>query len=844
MESLRIAACATVSALVAGLQAEDWTAKRAEWESFKQNFKADYSDGSKLLQPTEGNRFAAPFVVTTPDGKPACSIRYATGSWWDQRLANETTKKAAEELQALVKLLTGVSLPINPVRAPESALPAINVGKGRLFPFCSDGKEGKGPLFGKQSAAEAFWGDLAFLRGSDGYAIRTVGKDLCVYGVMEKGALNGVYALLENNTDIVFARPNEKYGTVFTPQTNGLSLVWGEGVRSRPASTWRGFWHLTNQRYYSANGLSVLERPWSENLPYRRYGHNVNYYAGGHAHAFAEKSTFETNPEFYGLVAGVRDRVYGNQLCFTNPKLKPVFIENVLKEMDRWTETEMAGINFSLDDSMNWCECEACAQPIVLEDGTVVRKDDPAFMSTRYFLFVNDVARALAEAHPGKRIKTLAYFQTVEPPKCRIEPNVDVEFCPYLRLDDAVPVFMPDNEKWISRAAGWHRLVGHKVLMYGYNGLGLCFPKPLAHVHQRDFREYFRYLSGINSEGPCAADNADEPFEKATVAAREWDFSAVEFWLMHRLYWDAEQDVELLYKKFIWRTFREAARPVERFYGIIREEWMRQTAKSSIGEPTLTCMQRIVMKPGHEAELRACLGEAKKLVCHSTSKVLVERLSAVFEKYLADIRAQKTSALNVPQVVPQGKVGFDDPAWASAGVIDGFWAMPKGDAPSKSPTEMRLFHDGKRLYVKGIFREDMSRCHCSKLSGESKDGISEGSMLETFIVNPSVPGEYYLYQVDAAGNVCDFLGSDSSWNRKEATLVTRTAADRWEALLTFPLREIGCDLTKGNEIKAAFIRLRQSSDPARPTGRESDYGAWRWCMWHQLNTFGTLTLQR
>ena len=305
-----------------------------------------------------------------------------------------------------------------------------------------------------------------------------------------------------------------------------------------------------------------------------------------------------------------------------------------------------------------------------------------------------------------------------------------------------------------------------------------------------------------------------------------------------------DADVEQLYKKFIYRAFQEAAKPIERFYGVIRQEWMRQNVKSTIGESETVCMQRIVLKPGHEDELRACLAEAKNLVRHPVSKVLVERLAGVFEACIAKIHAQRNSALNVPQVVPDAAVDFDSPVWANAGVIDGFWTMPKADAPAKSPTVMRLFHDGRNLYIKGQFGEDMSRCRATKDQCPGQEEVV-GSSIEIFLESPLSEDGYYLFQVNAAGNVADYRRMDGSWNRStNCRIAVRRTETGWEMLMSAPLRELGVDLTKGNEMRAAFCRIRESSAPEAPTGLDCEYSSWRWSFFHQPNTFGTLTLQR
>ena len=815
---------------IEGMTDAELQAKRTEWAQFKKNFRPDYSDGSRYLRPTEGNRLSKPFAVTTADGRPACRIRYRAANNWELKNANETTKKACEELQDILRMITGVTVPIDPQGSDPKLrnLPSICIGKGMFWPYRNETQ---------------VWDDLDFLRGTDGYAIREKGGDVYVYGACEKGAMNGVYALLENNTDIVFVRPNKKFGTVFTPQTNGFSLVWGN-VRSRPAANVRGFWNIQDHRFWNANYGSTSWRPWGETLPVARGAHNVNWYAGAIPGQFAKEDAFKAHNEFFGMVGGKRDKPYGNMLCFTNPELKKRFAKNVVMMMDRQIGTDVAGVNFSLDDSMNWCECPECSKPFVCPDGTVLKRGDPAFMSAQYFAFVNDVADELNARHPGMRIRTLAYFQTAEPPPFKVRDNVDLQYCPYMRANDSAPVYAEENAIWLDRAARWAKLRGAKRdEMYGYNGLGLSFPRPLGHVHQRDFREYFKYLSGINAEGSATQDrdNCDRADEKPTVTALTFDYSAIEFFVMSRLYWDPEQDVEQLYKKFCYRAFREAARPMERFYGIIREEWFRHDAPSSIGETGVNATKVMVLDAGHETELRACLDEASATVRHPVAKVLVERVRERFEFFVNEVKNAKTSELSVPQIV-RANPGWDDGDWKSAAVIDTLYLPWKPYSEARVPSKIDLFHDGKVLNMRILMKEDMSRIERTKNPFADREEVF-GSDFELFFENGSKPGEYFLFRVDAAGNVADYLGYDPSWNRKDTRIEVKCFDDGWGILLRIPLAEIGCDLIRDNRVRAALVRIRYSG-PDAAGKKDEECSSWKFSFLHKLTTFGTLVLQR
>ena len=489
--------------------------------------------------------------------------------------------------------------------------------------------------------------------------------------------------------------------------------------------------------------------------------------------------------------------------------------------------------------------CANCSKPISLPGGGKVERSDPAFMSTRWFMLLNDSAKALDEAYPGMKIDTLAYFQTAVPPRCDVAKNIVVGYCPYMRADDLAPVFAEENVMWIERLQEWTRKVPDRRRLYirGYDGLGLLFPRPLCHTHQRDWRLYARHACGFVHEGSDTArlDGVDKD-GKPTSAAKVFDYSAIEMWVMCRLMWNVEDDVEQLYKKFCWRTYREAAPHMERFYGTIRREYLRKGLPSAIGEDGMNATKIYVVDGGREAELRGYLDTALAAAKHPNSKALIERVKTRFEHYVDAVKNAKTSSLSVPLVVRKADAGPDDSDWKTAATIlklyEPLAAHSGRDVEGRFPARIDLTHDGKALSVRATFWEDMSKI----VSSPAKPGEEEvhGSSFEAFFADNSSPGKYRLFRIDNAGNVADYIGYDEAWNRKGTKISVRKLDDRWVVLMKVPLEEIGMDIIRDNVLKAAFMRVR----PACGSEANTEYTSWKFNRFHNISTFGTLALQR
>ena len=110
-----------------------------------------------------------------------------------------TIKHAADELRYWVKEISDAELPI--VAKPSSA-------------------EYKIRLTSDPDILQKYSKEAELLKDIDGYGLDVDGKTLTIYGAMSKGPLNAVYRLLRKNTDIIWARPNPEYGTIFSKSKN------------------------------------------------------------------------------------------------------------------------------------------------------------------------------------------------------------------------------------------------------------------------------------------------------------------------------------------------------------------------------------------------------------------------------------------------------------------------------------------------------------------------------------------------------------------------------------------------------------------------------------------------
>ena len=430
--------------------------------------------------------------------------------------APETEKYAADELQFWLCRVSGALIPVLD-KPTEKDNTKIFIGS---------------------SFASAFASDIKTLGDTDGFAIRNndKGKKIFIFGAIPKGTLNGVYSFLENNTDIIWPRPDWELGAVYT-STPDLSTKYIDALE-KPKSKLRG-WGFTvssvqyDQQWQSRNRANFLGYISDEAV---RMGAKYLPSGGGHGlKLFMDpKQYFESHPEYFPFQNG--KRVPGGQLCFTAYEMIPAYVENLRKTLDARTDSN--GVNISIFDGWGLCDCPKCLAALKLPDGKEMLSNDPAFLSTQFFLFLNKIAKEIAKTHPKVDILTYAYIFAVIPPPIKLEDNIRVMYCPFVKDDKFSISDEKRNRQWREYTLGWGK-ASPKTFLREYYGCAAEFPRPLEDVVQKDLQ--FCLENGIyefNSELPVDRRNLE------TKPDDVWDVSSMTMWIITSLWWNPTQDLD------------------------------------------------------------------------------------------------------------------------------------------------------------------------------------------------------------------------------------------------------------------------------------------------------------
>lgn len=601
------------------------------------------------------------------EGKPAASIVLPAKS-------DDTLDLAAQELQLWISRISGAKLAIVRGGAPAGAQIVLDPVSGN---FPEDAKK---------------------FKGNDGYSVRQKGERVYINAGCSKGVLNGVFRMLFKNSDIIWARPDAEFGTVFTPDKN-LTLTVTDYI-DIPKFLQRG-WQMPLQ----SKGKRFLDSylwqtrnamNWNTMSPKLKKIHGIiQEFGGGHnivGRFIREKKYFKSHPEFYPLKNGKRmqpSKFRGSvQLCFTNQEMIKAFI----RELDTLVKQNPDFVTYRImnEDNRNLCECTECMKPVKLADGTVVDVKDPAFRSTQFFLFLNQVASHMKANYPGKRILTFAYLFTVIPPKCKLEDNIDISFAP-IGKNAKFDLSQPQSQKTRDQFLGWNKITPN-ITLREYYGLGGDFPRSIDKTALGDWK--YVYDHGVRRT--YSEMRADVKY--GSFLSNPWDANAMHFWVITQGCWDPAPGYKALRMEFLNRVYgKDAAKDIAEYYELIGETWAKAPGRSIWNEIAHSCWQECVIgKPEVAAACRAILKRAESKV-KPNGKKFFAALKDNFEKHM-NFESAKVITGKRTSGDPGLDPDFSTAAWVSAPVLDQFFHNA-GTNRHPDKTEVRMLYDNENIYI-------------------------------------------------------------------------------------------------------------------------------------------------
>jgi len=451
-------------------------------------------------------------LVIAPDAAPA--VRYA-----------------AEEFRKFFAEATGHTLPV------------VEVAKGRSKHIFI----GPSPTM-LRSSARLDTSDL----GEEDLRIAVARRNIAICGGSPRGTLYGVYTYLEDLLGVRFVAP----GHVHVPKVTGRSLVPRGTKTFRPKLSYRCCYYGPNHHHHNSatrlrNNAFAKDERLGGRTPWRLINHSLSRYVPVRKYG-------KEHPDYFALVDGKRrsdvpEDHYGDggtQPCMTNPDVKRLVIEGVLRDLGK--DPERVNISVSQNDNKMFCRCDRCKAIDDREESNM----------GALLTLVNEVAGAAAQEHPGVCAGTLSYQYSRKPPKhLRPRENVEIQLCSIeaCQLHPINDPNCPRNRSFCEHLAGWGKIC-NRIYIWNYN---------------TNFSNYLLPCPNLRVIGPnvryFVANNAKGLFMQAAGNARAAELSDLRNYIISNLMWDPSRDDKALMEEFLTLHYGRAAGPIRDYISLIHD---------------------------------------------------------------------------------------------------------------------------------------------------------------------------------------------------------------------------------------------------------------------------------
>ncbi len=543
----------------------------------------------------------------------------------------------AEELNAHIALVTGTSLTVSAaMREAESTiviatpdiLPELSAMFAEDIAWLTD--------LGKEGTDERF--------GDDGFAIRQTGNTVYIFGATAKGALNGVYDFIEKNLGVIWVRGDESVGTVY--QKKDSFTVTVTNYREKSPFALRG-WHLCcglNEndgitKMLSRNkmnvgvipGFTAAENGWATSMGIEdiEIGHTAKwliYISPLYDEAVSE--FWNTTPE--GEPGTIASSV---QINFWSDLTADAVAASLTNFFDTYGKAGFFGIE---DVPEVGSVPGKDTEPYEYAPGKFVSPEDPDYVTTVYWSFINKVARKVAKTHPDLMIPTFAYFYTEDPPRCELEDNVIVYFAPIWEEINKPIDYAGDSPagKIYRRLEAWKEKT-RRLVFYNYYGCFIAsnyYERAIWHKMQGDLRYYASIgAMGLLPEGNALSDN--------------WAMNGLTYWLYGKLCWNPHADVDGLIREFCDKCYGNASSEMQEYYRLIKAGWDEGSAllEKEVGQylkwhtdPSYYYAHFLRIPVGETEDLIGAIRRVLDRAMEAADDTAKERIRHIRDSYAAD----------------------------------------------------------------------------------------------------------------------------------------------------------------------------------------------------------------
>lgn len=416
----------------------------------------------------------------------------------------------------------------------------------------------------------------------DGYSLFTSNGILRITG-KANGVVYGVVSLLEDYCGVDYWGENEYSLT----RSRDLSLPLIEKI-DNPA------FHYRQTQCYAMKNDTIYK--WWNRLEEPAEAFAATYWVHTFDKLLPSAVYGKEHPEYYSYFKGKRHPGQASQWCLTNPEVFEIVsqrIDSIFKANPGQTR-----ISVSQNDG-NYTNC-ACPECKKIDD----REGSPAG-SLIYFM------NKLAARFPDKEFSTLAYLYSMNPPKhIKPLPNVLIMLC---NIDCEREVSLTENasgQRFMKALKGWSEISDNIFIWdYAINFDGYLTPFPNFHILQdniRLFRDHHATMHFSQLAGSYCG-----------------DFSELRVYLVSKLMWNPDVDMDALMKHFLNGYYGAAGEYLYQYIKIMQGALLGSGLRLWINDSPVS-HKKGMLKPELMRRYMALFDEAEKVVAGDS--VFAERV--------------------------------------------------------------------------------------------------------------------------------------------------------------------------------------------------------------------------
>ncbi len=454
----------------------------------------------------------------------------------------ECIDTAAEEFQTYIEKISGEKLPV----ISESALP-----------------EGADAVYlGETALSDTVFCDYSSIK-EDGFLLYSDGENFIIRGEDDRGTLFGVYTFLEEYLGVRWFTPTLER----VPENDDVVIDKALNRIVEPSfSVRRNDTMGTNEAYRARTRMNV-----SFHKNATKYGGTLTYSLwDATLITLVPKSLFAEHPEYFAM--DENGNRHTDHVCMTNPDVLDLVVKNCREIMSNATNGAKF-IHIGQDDNINYCHCDSC-EALYEKYGAV---------SAPTLIFTNKLADILGPEFPDYTFTFYAYNETDRPPtdtSLRCRPNVAPVLCGLHKAcrshsllecgaqdgNETLMNLYGDNHPQIAEDFKVWTEIADRTYIYDYT-INFLFSAQFFSNFEY-MQETMKYMHDIGITGYIY--NCGDGHTAA--------FNELRNYLLCKLQWDVNADVEYHINDFMKEYYGEEAAPYIKEILDIQTAQIRATA--------------------------------------------------------------------------------------------------------------------------------------------------------------------------------------------------------------------------------------------------------------------------